>query len=292
MTLDFNDSFLDNLNRDNIAVYAFRKIKKTITEHKFFEIIYCLKGSAKYKSSHIETTISEGDYFILDYNSKYRFISTNDKDFYVVSCAFLPALIDKSLEDKHTFMSLMNNFFEKYDEKKLKYNPAHHIYHDNDNNIFLLFNKLYNEYTERQQGYLELMRSALMEIVIKTIREISSSENALNLKSNTEYIKDYVKKNFSKKISLSNICRELNYSLPYISSNFKEETGETFNDYLQRTRIEMACLLLENTDKKLYEVVSSVGYTDVKYFRKIFKKYKNVSVSDYKNINTKQSKKK
>ena len=292
MTLDFNDSFLDNLNKDNIAVYAFRKIKKSYTEHKFFEITYCLKGSAKYKSNHIEATISEGDYVISDYNSKYKFIPTNDKDFYVVSCAFLPAIIDKSLEDNHAFVPLMNNFFEKYGENKLKCNPVHHIYHDNDNNIFMLFNKLYNEYTERQEGYLELMRSALMEIVIKTIREISASDNALNLKSNTEYIKDYVKKHFSKKISLTNICKELNYSVPYISTNFKEETGETFNDYLQRTRIEMACLLLENTDKKLCDVVSAVGYTDVKNFRKIFKKYKNMSVSEYKAIKEQESNKK
>ena len=58
MTLDFNDSFLDNLHRDNIAVYVFRKIKKHFSEHKFFEITYCLKGNAKYKANHIETTIS------------------------------------------------------------------------------------------------------------------------------------------------------------------------------------------------------------------------------------------
>lgn len=292
MTLDFNDSFLDNLNKDNIAVYAFRKIKKSYIEHKFFEITYCLKGSAKYKSNHIEATISEGDYFISDYNSKYKFIPTNDKDFYVVSCAFMPEIIDKSLENNHSFMALVNSFFEKYGANEIGYNPVHRIYHDNDNNIFMLFNKLYYEYSERQQGYLEMMRSALVEIVIKTIREISSYEKVINLKSVSEYIKDYVKKNFSKNISLSNICKELNYSLPFISSKFKEQTGETFNDYLQRTRIEAACVLLENDDRKLYEIVSSVGYSDVKYFRKIFKKYKNVSVSDYKNIATIQSKEK
>ncbi len=52
---------------------------------------------------------------------------------------------------------------------------------------------------------------------------------------------------------------------------FKQATGMTPIRYLQRTKIEAAKKLLENTEKGLLEIMLSAGYNDMKNFRQLFK---------------------
>lgn len=53
---------------------------------------------------------------------------------------------------------------------------------------------------------------------------------------------------------------------------FKAETGVTFGVYLTEFRIKRAIELLERTELKVYEVAERVGYTNLSYFSKVFKK--------------------
>src|SRR5690606_34592699 len=52
---------------------------------------------------------------------------------------------------------------------------------------------------------------------------------------------------------------------------FKQATGMTPIRYLQRTKIEAAKKLLENTEKGMLEIMLSAGYNDMKNFRQLFK---------------------
>ena len=58
----------------------------------------------------------------------------------------------------------------------------------------------------------------------------------------------------------------------YLSVLFKEETGESFRDYLIASKIERAKQLLAQTDQRVYEIAVAVGYSDIKYFSRNFKR--------------------
>ena len=87
-----------------------------------------------------------------------------------------------------------------------------------------------------------------------------------------------------KKITLTEISKNLNYSVPYLSKLFREKYGETFESYLQRTRVGEGCRLLANTDKKVIEIAECVGYGDLKFFSEVFKKYMRVSPREYRRL--------
>jgi two-component system response regulator YesN len=74
----------------------------------------------------------------------------------------------------------------------------------------------------------------------------------------------------------------LNYSTAYLGQLFKNKTGEYFNTYLDRVRIQKAKELL-GQGMKVYEAAERVGYTSVNYFHSKFKKYEGRSPSDFKN---------
>ncbi len=67
---------------------------------------------------------------------------------------------------------------------------------------------------------------------------------------------------------LSDIADKFNYSIPYLSAKFKTCVGKSYREYIIEQKMQEAYRLLTNTDKKIYEIVNSVGYSDVNFFTK------------------------
>jgi len=58
---------------------------------------------------------------------------------------------------------------------------------------------------------------------------------------------------------------------------FKEEVGENFSTYLTNYRMKKAEYFIKNTDMKISQISTEVGYVNASYFSKSYKKYKGVS---------------
>lgn len=99
-----------------------------------------------------------------------------------------------------------------------------------------------------------------------------------------EAAKAYIRKNYSKDISLDEVSQEVNISPYYFSKIFKEEVGEGFVEYLTGLRMEKARELLTTTEYSMKEICSMVGYADPNYFSRIFKKNTGVTPTEYKQI--------
>ncbi|OPZ93056.1 MAG: HTH-type transcriptional regulator YesS [Firmicutes bacterium ADurb.Bin419] len=97
-------------------------------------------------------------------------------------------------------------------------------------------------------------------------------------------ILNYLETNYSNDISLKTLAIELNTNANYLGQLFKEETGEYFSDYLNMIRINKAKELLRNTDKNTKDISNDVGYKDVNYFYRTFKKFIGVPPSEYRSI--------
>lgn len=81
-------------------------------------------------------------------------------------------------------------------------------------------------------------------------------------------------------VGLSMASEKFRISESYLSLIFKEQTGMTFGDYLEKIRIERACGLLK--DGVLVTVVAEkTGYNSVQSFRRAFKRVMQVSPSEY-----------
>lgn len=86
------------------------------------------------------------------------------------------------------------------------------------------------------------------------------------------------------KVSLSKISDTLGISKNYFCSLFKQETGENFLNFVSRMKIQRAKALLREENWRVYEVCDYLGYSDVTYFTRLFKKYVHMSPNEYKKI--------
>jgi two-component system response regulator YesN len=92
---------------------------------------------------------------------------------------------------------------------------------------------------------------------------------------------EYVNQNYMLNITLSAMARNENLSLSYFSTLFKQSTGESFVNYLNRIRIEHAKKLLLEPDIKIYEISELVGYCSLPYFNRVFKHWTAMSPNEY-----------
>ncbi|GJM72060.1 hypothetical protein HMSSN036_42760 [Paenibacillus macerans] len=91
---------------------------------------------------------------------------------------------------------------------------------------------------------------------------------------------DLIHRNFNENLKLETLSGIFNYNSAYLGKLFKNATGEYFNTYLDKVRIEKAKAYLEE-GLKVYQVAERVGYTNVDYFHSKFRKYVGTSPSAY-----------
>ncbi|NBD26949.1 response regulator transcription factor [Paenibacillus glycinis] len=91
---------------------------------------------------------------------------------------------------------------------------------------------------------------------------------------------DLIRRNYVENLKLETLAEVFNYNSAYLGKLFKSETGEYFNTYLDKVRIEKAKELLDQ-GLKVYQVAEKVGYANVDYFHGKFRKYVGVSPTSY-----------
>lgn len=96
-----------------------------------------------------------------------------------------------------------------------------------------------------------------------------------------ERTKAVIEQSYGTNLSVRDIARKVYLNTTYLCMIFKQETGETVNDYLTRVRLERAKELLKNPYNRLYDICHEIGYADPGYFSKVFRKYTDMTPTEY-----------
>jgi two-component system, response regulator YesN len=137
--------------------------------------------------------------------------------------------------------------------------------------------QIYNNLEKRVKEYYGLEHN---ETANKVQSEDESGINPTYLVSKAL---EYMKANYSRDLSLKTVADEVYVSTWYLSKLLKKETGDNFINILNEIRVEKAKKLLQDPKYKIYEIASEVGFTDVPYFTKTFKKVTGMTPMEYKN---------
>jgi len=96
-----------------------------------------------------------------------------------------------------------------------------------------------------------------------------------------QYIVNSIMKNYAQRLYMEDFAEQLKVTPEYAGTLFSKETGKSFSAFLRDIRMEKAKELLENTNYKIYEIAYRTGYSDVKYFCRVFKECTGVSPKNY-----------
>lgn len=86
---------------------------------------------------------------------------------------------------------------------------------------------------------------------------------------------------YASKLSIESLSEEQGVSASYLSRKFKEATGQTFLDFLNKYRVQQAVTMLSTRQYRISEISEATGFTDYKHFCSVFKKYTNKSPTKF-----------
>jgi two-component system response regulator YesN len=93
----------------------------------------------------------------------------------------------------------------------------------------------------------------------------------------------YVLNNIESDISVKSISEELFINRNYLSDLFRHNIGISLMEYLTMVKMERAKRFLTKGNLKNYEIADKLGFKDIEYFSKVFKKYTGKTPTEFRN---------
>jgi len=129
--------------------------------------------------------------------------------------------------------------------------------------------------------------SALIDLfgmIAEHAEAIGTSVLARNYSKNISKLNDiarFMVNNFHRKISLDDVAKHVGMNRSSFCTFYKKETGHTFFSGLNEYRINCSCLMLIETTMPVSDICFAVGFDDIPYYNRTFKKLKGENPTIY-----------
>lgn len=190
------------------------------------------------------------------------------------------------LEDEEKAKKLIENWFDPMIQNR--YHPD--ILKGKIYKLLIDLEYSYNSVSSKVENvYQEIMElqtiTQLKDYLIKFLTILIQSVDTRK-KTEKWYIIDamkYVDRNLHKKITLEEVSHYLYLTSSYFSRIFKMETGTSFIQYVNQSKMDKAARYLSQTSKNIEEIALKLGYDNPSYFIKSFKKIYHTTPLKYRN---------
>ncbi|OAB40490.1 AraC family transcriptional regulator [Paenibacillus antarcticus] len=121
------------------------------------------------------------------------------------------------------------------------------------------------------------LNSVIMQEYCNAVHEFSTRKYSVIVKNAVNYID----MNLEKPLTLQHIATNIHVNPSHLSRKFKQEVRMTMMDYINQKRIEESKLYLQRGMISITEVAFMVGFNDLNYFTRVFKKYTSITPTQY-----------
>ena len=240
--------------------------------HNEIELLYCIHGQFKATIESTEYILTEGSILFVSSLAMHQ-ITIDDDSFALV------------LEFGSNFLGSQFNEFTAQKFSKCLITPDEDCVYRN--RLEKPIKRIYDEVSHPDKGTHWAIQGFLYEIFAMMVRYVpTQSQNPQKLKSLDRYLKiqrvfELVQNEYHSEITLDRAASCAGYEPRAFCRLFKFITNMTFHDYLNLHRINISMRLLENNAHSVNEIGQMVGIPVSKTFSRVFRKYTDMSPSEY-----------
>lgn len=111
----------------------------------------------------------------------------------------------------------------------------------------------------------------------------AEQQNRIQMLNSIFTVLHYIEQHYAEKISLGEMAKLAGYAQTYFCRQFKRTTGFSFYRYLTRYRIQVACNLLDASEKSIGEIATAVGFSTHTLFCRAFREQLGCTPAQYQN---------
>lgn len=256
-------------------------------KHDYIELIYVYSGEIRQKINGKKVNIKAGEICILDLNAIHSIEPAGENDIAInilitesfFNSIFMSSLLENDIMSKFIIKAIYN---KKQSSEYLLFNSSNNEY------IQSIMKRLLCECIDKKMAYDTAVNAYIILLFTEFLRDYNnnmgdSKVKDLNITIITE-IKNYLYKNY-KIADLKTTSEHFHFNADYLSKLIKNLTGNNFTGLLQDIKLKETCTLLKNSDFTIEEIMNSVGYNNMSYFYKLFKKNFKLTPVEYRNHN-------
>ncbi len=236
------------------------KLDPTPHIHKELELIFVDEGEVRAFADKKCYELKKGDFFLTFPNQVHYYENSVRGKYYLV--IFSP----------DTLFGIKNMIFNNVLRSAVIKNS------ETDSLIKLIKQLPLSSYEPLDQTVQAGILNQVMAIILKSceLKARIKSDNAT-----LQNILDYCEHNFENEITLESIAEALHLNKYHISHLLNQKLGIGFNVYINALRINKACDLLEETDKKTSDISEEVGFGSIRSFNRAFMSVMNTTPLKY-----------
>ena len=151
------------------------------------------------------------------------------------------------------------------------------------NDILNTMNKIFITYNDKELAYELELKSLLFHLFSLFYKYNLVKENNKNNVINSSAINkiklilNYIEKHYNKNITITQLSNLCGYSDYHFMRFFKKHVGISCIQYINNLRLENASNLLTSTNKSILDICLEVGFDNLSYFNKLFKRKFNTT---------------
>lgn len=253
--------------------------------HNYVEVIYMCSGKTTHIVNDDKLELQQGELLFLSQKAEQEIFPAGEEDI-AINFIILPEFFDQALsmiggEDNlvHNFITgCLRNDIEDVGYIHFKVSEVLPIQNLVENLIWTLMNNQHNKRSINQitMGLLFLQ---LMNYTDKAAVGRKNSEQELLL-SVFRYIEERYKDG-----ELTELANILGYDSAWLSKQIKKLSGKNYIELVQGKRLVQAQFLLLNTNMSVADIGLAIGYDNLSYFHKIFRKNLQMSPKHWRDLN-------
>jgi AraC-like DNA-binding protein len=149
-----------------------------------------------------------------------------------------------------------------------------------NNRLTLFYQEAKTDYPGREILLSDLAR-IITSLLLRGVARPVVAKNESRKSKGVEQAIDYIKNNYHKKVTLSELANQVNYSQFHFIRIFQKETGKTPFEYLTDIRVNKAKEFLSTTNQSITEICLQCGLQNSSHFANFFKSHTGVSPSEF-----------
>lgn len=259
-----------------------RFLAAPLHQHHFIELIYVYSGQCRQIINDVPVVMNTGDICIIGPNVRHSLEAAGENDI-IINCLMSTDYLKDVLLGRLSGYDFLANFFIRATYQKEVGSEYLLFCADQSEKIGQLMNDLLCEVFDSSfwsneviTSYLVLVMSELLSSVKKDIEPIHPSEPQVNFAD----IIYYIQKNCNE-VTLSSAAAEFHFHPNHLSLMLKRLTGSHFTSLLHEARLTKASLLLNNSNIAITEIAHTVGYQNMNFFYRLFKKQFGNTPAEY-----------
>lgn len=137
--------------------------------------------------------------------------------------------------------------------------------------------------TEGSKAVLKALGIEICHILIRGFLNRSLPQDRISPRIEVGRAVEFMHSNLDRKITIKDLSAIAHMSITNFTRVFKNDTGKTPMEYLNKIRLERAKRLMMAGDKSITEIAFECGFSSPSYLSERFRKFYKISPSDYLN---------